>query len=438
MRQRRLAGLLLLLGLALTYWIVYERGASSLRLLVQGLAPQRETPVQLIASGTIKAREIALSSTVGGRVANVLVAKGDRVRQGQLLLSLDRSLYENQVAVARAQVKLAQAILDQARAGARPGEVLTAEAELAQAKAAHQAAQSTLEDLLILRENQQELDLQIAVAEAEEVALSYRLQQALAMKDAAEVQKESLEHVQQALTNWPYPFPKPSIPMELQVSPYSWWKSWSSVNAAKEALEGKRAQLAYLRDLKANPLALDAAIASARATISQTAAAVDAAQAKVQGLRAGPSREQLEALEAQVNQAQTALEALLAQGEEMKLVAPTDGVVVGQVVRAGELLVPGATALVLADLSQLTLNVFVPEPRLGEVYVGQAVEVTTDSWPGRTFPGEVSHIADRAEYTPRNIATQEGRMLTYYAVQIRVHDPEGVLKPGMPADAAFK
>jgi multidrug resistance efflux pump len=100
-------------------------------------------------------------------------------------------------------------------------------------------------------------------------------------------------------------------------------------------------------------------------------------------------------------------------------------------------LVPGATALVLADLNQLTLTVYVPEPRLGEVHVGQSVEVTVDSWPGRIFPGEVTHIADRAEYTPRNVATQEGRMLTYYATEIRMRDTEGDLKPGMPADAVF-
>lgn len=438
MSQRRLVSLFVLLGLALAYWAIYERGENGLYSFIQELSSQHERSSQLTASGTIKAREIALSSTVGGRVAAMFVNKGDQVQRGQLLLSLDRSLHESQVAVARAQVQLAQALLDQARAGVRPGEILAAEAELAQAKAAHQAAESALQDLLVLRENQQELELQLAVAEVEEKALGYRLRQAIALKDAAEVQKELLEHTQATLADWPYPFPKPNIPMELQVSPYTWWKSWSNVNAAQEALAGKQAQLAYLRDLKANPLKLDAAIASAQAIISQTTATVDAAQAKVQGLKAIPSREQLEALEAQVSQARVALEALLAQGQEMDLMAPVDAIVVGQAVRVGELLVPGATALVLADPSQLTLTVFIPEPRLGEVRVGQSVEITTDSWPARVFSGEVIHIADRAEYTPRNVATQEGRMLTYYAVQIRVYDPEGILKPGMPADAVFK
>ena len=439
MRRRRLAGLLFLLGLALVYWAVYENKGNDLRSLLQRLLPRRETlPARLTASGAIQAREVILSSTVGGRVESVSVAKGEKVQRGQALLSLDRSLYEGQLAMARAQVKLAQAALDQARAGARPGEILVAEAELAQANAAYQAAESALGDLLILRESQQELVLQIAVAEAEEVALRHRLKQAIAAKDAAEVQKESFEHTQQALANWHYPFPQPSIPMELQVSPYSWWKSWTSVNAAQEALNGQHAQVAYLRDLRAKPLELDAAIASAQATISQTAAAVDVAQAQVQGLRAGTSREQLEALEAQVSQAQTALETLLAQGKEMDLVAPMDAVVVGKAVHAGEVLAPGATALVLADLNQLSLTVFAPEPRLGEVHMGQGVEVTVDSWPGRVFPGEVTHIADRAEYTPRNVATQEGRTLTYYAVQIRMQDTEGALKPGMPADAVFE
>jgi len=439
MKRRRLMGLLFLLGLALVYWTAYANEGNDLRSLWQRFSSRRETvPARLMASGAIQAREVILSSTAGGRVARVSAAKGDKVQQGQVLLSLDRSLYEGQLAVARAQVRLAQAALDQARAGARPGEVLVAEAELAQATAAHRAAESSLGDLLILRENQQELTLQIAIAEAEEVVLEHRLQQAIAAKDAAEVQKGLYEYTQQTLAGWQYPFPKPSIPMELQVSPYSWWKSWSSVNAAQEALNGQRAQLAYLQDLKARPLELDAAIASARAAISQTAASVDAAQAQVQGLKAGASREQLESLEARVSQAQAALETLLAQGKELDLVAPMDAVVIGRAIHAGEVLVPGTTALVLADLSQLTLTVFVPEPRLGKVHVGQGVEVMVDSWPGRIFPGKVTHIADRAEYTPRNVATQEGRMLTYYAIRIRVQDTEGALKPGMPADAVFE
>ena len=63
--------------------------------------------------------------------------------------------------------------------------------------------------------------------------------------------------------------------------------------------------------------------------------------------------------------------------------------------------------------------------------------VSVDSYPGRAFYGQVTHIADRAEFTPRNVATQQERLNTFYAVQVSLANPQHLLKPGMPADATF-
>jgi HlyD family secretion protein len=63
--------------------------------------------------------------------------------------------------------------------------------------------------------------------------------------------------------------------------------------------------------------------------------------------------------------------------------------------------------------------------------------VTADSFPGEAFDAEVVRIADQAEYTPRNVQTEEERQTTVYAVELRVDDPAGKLKPGMPADVVF-
>jgi HlyD family secretion protein len=65
------------------------------------------------------------------------------------------------------------------------------------------------------------------------------------------------------------------------------------------------------------------------------------------------------------------------------------------------------------------------------------VQVTVDSFPGKTFEGQVHRIGDEPEFTPRNTATAEERLNTFYVVEIRVPNPAGLLKPGMPADAAF-
>ena len=61
-----------------------------------------------------------------------------------------------------------------------------------------------------------------------------------------------------------------------------------------------------------------------------------------------------------------------------------------------------------------------------------------DSYPGVAFTGTVVHIADQAEFTPRNVQTAEGRSTTVYAIKLDVPNPEGKLKPGMPADVSFE
>ncbi len=79
----------------------------------------------------------------------------------------------------------------------------------------------------------------------------------------------------------------------------------------------------------------------------------------------------------------------------------------------------------------------VPEDRYGEIHIGQEATVTVDSFPGQTFKATVTKIADQAEFTPRNVQTVEGRSATVYAVKLKVNDPEGKLKLGMPADVVF-
>jgi HlyD family secretion protein len=91
----------------------------------------------------------------------------------------------------------------------------------------------------------------------------------------------------------------------------------------------------------------------------------------------------------------------------------------------------------MANLNELTITVYVPEDRYGEIHLGQTVDVTVDSFPGETFTAAVSSIADQAEFTPRNVQTVSGRSATVYAVKLKVNDPTGKLKIGMPADVVF-
>ena len=122
----------------------------------------------------------------------------------------------------------------------------------------------------------------------------------------------------------------------------------------------------------------------------------------------------------------------------MEITSPLDGVALDLVVHQGEVAAPGAALLTVADLAAVNLVVYVPETKIGQIHLGQEVQVTVDSFPGQTFKGQVAHIADRAEYTPRNVATLEERVNLVFAVEIRLSNDAGLLKPGMPADARFE
>lgn len=120
--------------------------------------------------------------------------------------------------------------------------------------------------------------------------------------------------------------------------------------------------------------------------------------------------------------------------EQEFLIAPSDGVVLVRTVEPGEVVTPGKIVLTMADLGNLKIRVYLPEYRLGQVKIGQDVSIEIDSYPGRRFEGTISRIADKAEFTPKNVQTRDERVKTVFAVTVRTGDQGGILKPGMPCD----
>jgi HlyD family secretion protein len=117
--------------------------------------------------------------------------------------------------------------------------------------------------------------------------------------------------------------------------------------------------------------------------------------------------------------------------------ASMDGTVLYRSVEPGEVVSPGQPLVTIADLDDLSLTVFVPEDQYGAIQLGGVYPVTVDSFPDEVFEGKVSHIADKAEFTPRNVQTVEGRKTTVFAIRLDLPIGDLRLKPGMPADAHF-
>ena len=125
------------------------------------------------------------------------------------------------------------------------------------------------------------------------------------------------------------------------------------------------------------------------------------------------------------------------QRDRQTLRSPIDGWVLRTVFEPEELVPIGAPVVVLGDLTDLTLKVFLPENRFGHVLLGQTAEVRVDAYPGQAFVGTVTFIGSEAEFAPRNIQTQEDRIKMVFPIKLRVPNAELRLKPGMFADVAF-
>lgn len=119
--------------------------------------------------------------------------------------------------------------------------------------------------------------------------------------------------------------------------------------------------------------------------------------------------------------------------------SPIDGRVLTRTVERGERVEPGTPLFTLVDLDRLYVKIYVPEPSIGKVALGQEARVSVDAYPGRAFPARVSRISQEAEFTPKNVETREERVKLVFAVEVALaENPGGVLKPGMPADAAIR
>ncbi len=202
--------------------------------------------------------------------------------------------------------------------------------------------------------------------------------------------------------------------------------------AASRQVEQARAALA-LAEAAARQVKIrrgDVAVAEAGAGQAEAAAAGARASLDLVAAR----EQELAAARASLAQAEAALRLALAVRANAVLTSPISGVVLSRSVEPGEVIGAGVPVLTVADLGEVWLRIYVPEAQLGRVRIGQRAEVFVDAFPGRAFPARVTEIAGEAEFTPRNVATREERAKLVFAVRLGLSNPEGLLKPGMPAD----
>lgn len=118
-----------------------------------------------------------------------------------------------------------------------------------------------------------------------------------------------------------------------------------------------------------------------------------------------------------------------------QIYAPLSGAILQRLAQPGEVVAPGQAVAIMADLSIVKLKVFISERDLGKVRLGAAARIRVDAFPGRDFPARLARVDAQAQFTPRDAHMEDERSRTVFGITLEATNPEGLLKPGMPADA---
>lgn len=212
----------------------------------------------------------------------------------------------------------------------------------------------------------------------------------------------------------------------------------AAVVAADQKLEEARRDLDRTRRLEAGGAVSREALE--RVETAHVVAQTQAAQAREQLrlVQTGPRSERIEAARAQVAAAEAMVAQVDATLSNASIVAPFAGVVTVRYREPGETVAAGQPVVTLMNPADRWVRIYVREDRVGRVALGQPARITTDSHRDTEFSGRVVHIASEAEFTPRNVQTEEERVKLVYAVKVQVTGDDALaLKPGVPADVVL-
>lgn len=352
-------------------------------------------PNRPIYSGTIQNDAAAIGGTTGGRIATIRVASGDRVRRGALIVTFEDDAERASLAGAVAAERRARAQEALLRAGARTTDLeraAAAEAE-AQARGSHSHAVD-LAQLATAQGAVRNARATLDHANAAAALAATELARATTLVAGGDLARSALDR---------------------------------AVADDREA----RAQVAVARAALAAALRVEAHTSAAvPADLAANSAAVVQARESHATLAEGARPEELAAAAAATRDAAAATRAARARLDQMRVLAPNDGVIEDLNLHPGDLVAPATPIASLVPDADPYIRVFVPQSRLGAFRLGAAVRVRSDALPGETFAGTVTQIDTRAQFTPRNVQTAEDRADVTFGVKVAISDPQRKLRSG--------
>ena len=345
-------------------------------------------PDGLFLSGRIEGYETDVSAKIGGQIAEVAIREGDLVKPGQLLVRIDDADLRAQLRGATARVRAAQERLQRARQ-----QLPILEAQLQEANLTTQQATQESQGRVAEAENA------LAVARAELVQTQANLK--LAQAKQRRYRELSAQGAVSAQTRDEYDTSAET--------------SQASVIAARQQVQSAQGTLTQAQATLRNPPIHAAAALQIQKQIAQARTDISVSQQEVE--------------DAQAEKAQ-----IQANLNYLTVNSPMIGNAITRSVEPGEVVADGAPLLTLVNLDNLYLRGFIPEGQIGEVKLGQKGLVYLDSFPQQPLEATVTRVDPKASFTPENTYFKKDRVTQVFGVELTLKNPQGLAKPGMPAD----
>lgn len=354
---------------------------------------------RLIVSGNIELTEVNIAFKTAGRLIERTVDEGDSVKRGQVIARLDRDQL------------LAQRQREQAG-------LQSAESQLAQAGASLDWEKANMAADL----EQRHADVASNDARLAELNNGARPQEKLQAKAAVDSAQSEYDRAKRDWDRGQTLYKNDDI----STAQYDQYRNrFESAEAAlKNAQESQALVLAGPRV---------EVIAAAKGQAERARGGLKMAEANTIEVRR--RQEQITTQHAEIARSRASIALIDSQLADTIVASPVDGVVLVKAADVGEVLAPGASILTVGDIDHPWLRGYVNETDLAKVKLGSIAKVKTDSYPGKTYNGRVTFIASEAEFTPKQIQTQQERVKLVYRIKIELDNPNHELKSNMPADA---
>jgi HlyD family secretion protein len=378
---------LLVAGIAVTTWYL--------------TTPSGVQPLEV--SGRIEGYETNIGAKFAGRVNYIAVREGDLVKKGQVIVRMDDEQIQAQLKGADARIIATQQQEEQARL-----QINVLESQIQENQLNLQQAQGDAKG----RVEQAEANLASSVAQLNEAQANF--EQAKAESKLAKINRDRYAKLVKDGAVNQQQFDRAQTDYETAIAIVA--ARQGSVTSFSKLVNAAQGQLQQAQTSTLNPNIRQAQIASLRTQLIQARAKLAAAQADV-------------------NNARAARQEIQSQITDLNIISPIDGVVITRSIEPGAVVTTGRNLLTVINPDEVYMRGFIPEGEIGKIKVGQQAKVYLDSAPEKPLSAKINAIDTEASFTPENIYFKEDRVKQVFGVKIGIDRPDGLAKPGMPADA---